>query len=111
MEGDFSKYAFCTDRRGNIPANVLGDYLNITKKADITVEIPISKEYREMPVSFRVSTDDSKSVMFGCLWAPTDVPAQIIDGRTLIPLRALSESLGLTVKWDGDSRTVFIYGR
>ena len=43
--------------------------------------------------------------------APTDVPAQIIDGRTLIPLRALSESLGLTVKWDGDSRTVFIYGR
>lgn len=111
MEGAFSKYAFCTNRRDNIPANVLGDYLNIAKKANITVEIPISKKYREMPVTFRVSTDDSKSAMVGCLWAPTDVPAQIIDGRTLIPLRALSESLGLTVKWDGDSRTVFIYGR
>jgi len=29
-----------------------------------------------------------------------DVPAQIVGGRTLIPLRAMSESLGKTVFWD-----------
>lgn len=29
-----------------------------------------------------------------------DVPAQIINGRTVIPLRAMAESLGLTAEWD-----------
>ena len=37
-----------------------------------------------------------------------DVPAQIIDGRTLIPLRAVSEALGKTVEWDGSTRTAII---
>ncbi len=37
-----------------------------------------------------------------------DVPAQIVDGRTLIPLRAIAEALGKDVKWDGDTRTAYI---
>jgi len=35
-----------------------------------------------------------------------DVPAQIQDGRTLVPLRFVGESLGATVGWDGDKRMV-----
>ncbi len=34
------------------------------------------------------------------------VPAQIINGRTMVPLRVLSESLGLEVDWDSASKTV-----
>ena len=112
MSGVFSKYAFCLYGQDNIPANILGDYLNMAKTALIVVEIPISPKYRDMPVTFNISTDDvEKSFLRGSLFAPTDVPAQIINDRTLIPLRALSESLGLRVEWDGNSRTVFIYGR
>lgn len=37
-----------------------------------------------------------------------DVPARIIEGRTLVPLRFLSENLGETVTWDGDTRTIKI---
>lgn len=37
-----------------------------------------------------------------------DVPATIIDGRTLIPLRFLSESLGYNVVWVGDSNLILI---
>ena len=37
-----------------------------------------------------------------------DVPAQIINGRTMIPLRAVAEAFELNVEWDGDSRTVLI---
>ncbi|MFI3173909.1 MAG: copper amine oxidase N-terminal domain-containing protein [Bacillota bacterium] len=33
---------------------------------------------------------------------------KIIDGRTLVPLRAVSESLGCEVSWDGDTYTVSI---
>lgn len=37
-----------------------------------------------------------------------DTPAQIIDGRTLVPVRAVSESLGCTVNWDAAAKTVDI---
>ncbi len=37
-----------------------------------------------------------------------DVPARIINDKTLVPLRFLSESLGYTVNWDGDNRIVTI---
>lgn len=37
-----------------------------------------------------------------------DVPAMIENGRTLVPVRVISESLGATVNWDGTSRTVTI---
>lgn len=34
----------------------------------------------------------------------TDVPAQIIEGRTMLPIRAIFENLGLEVQWDGDTK-------
>lgn len=39
---------------------------------------------------------------------PLDVPPRIVNGRTLIPLRAFSEAFGATVGWDGESYTVLI---
>lgn len=40
-----------------------------------------------------------------------DAPAYIDNGRTLIPVRAVSEAFGLAVEWDADSRTVTIDGK
>lgn len=37
-----------------------------------------------------------------------DVPAQIINGRTMVPLRAVSEALQATVSWDAATETVTI---
>lgn len=37
-----------------------------------------------------------------------DVPAKIINGRTLVPLRFVSEALGADVKWEGSSQTITI---
>ncbi len=37
-----------------------------------------------------------------------DVPAQLINGRTLIPLRALSDSIGANIKWDDNTWTAII---
>jgi len=37
-----------------------------------------------------------------------EVPAQIVSDRTLVPARAVSESFGLDVDWDGDSKKVII---
>lgn len=38
----------------------------------------------------------------------SNVPAQIINSRTMVPLRVLSESIGAQVDWDGDTRTVVV---
>lgn len=38
-----------------------------------------------------------------------DVPAQLNSGRTLVPLRAVSEAFDCDVQWNGDTQTVNIY--
>lgn len=38
----------------------------------------------------------------------SDVPPQIIDGRTLVPARALAEALGATVDWDSSNQAVVV---
>ena len=37
----------------------------------------------------------------------TDVPAQIIDDRTMVPMRAIFETLGANVQWAQDSQAIF----
>lgn len=37
-----------------------------------------------------------------------DVPARLIDSRTLVPVRVIAESFGLDVSWDADTYTVTI---
>ena len=37
-----------------------------------------------------------------------DVPAQIIGNRTMVPARAVAQSFGASVNWDGKTRTVII---
>ncbi len=38
-----------------------------------------------------------------------DVPAQLIEGRTMVPLRAVAQALDADVAWDADSQTVSIH--
>ena len=42
---------------------------------------------------------DGKSVEF-------DVPPQLINGRTMVPMRKIFEEMGASVEWDGDTKTV-----
>ena len=37
-----------------------------------------------------------------------DVPAQIMNGRTLVPARAVAEAFGVSVAWDSTSRAVIL---
>ena len=40
-----------------------------------------------------------------------DVPGRISDGRTMVPLRAVSESLGCNVAWSNMGKIVSVYER
>ncbi len=58
-------------------------------------------------ISIYLSIDSQEAVVNGET-VLLDVPARIIDDRTMIPLRFASENLGATVEWVEDSRTVVI---
>ncbi len=49
---------------------------------------------------------DSAAVFVNGAKTTLDVPAQIQDGRTLVPLRFVGESLGATIDWDDTQRMV-----
>ncbi|MEW8958904.1 MAG: stalk domain-containing protein [Moorella sp. (in: firmicutes)] len=38
----------------------------------------------------------------------SDVPPQVVNGRTLVPLRVIGEALGANVSWDEGSNTVIV---
>ena len=40
--------------------------------------------------------------------AKMDVPARLVNGKTMVPLRFLSENMGYDVDWDADSRTAIL---
>lgn len=55
---------------------------------------------------------DSRRVAVTVDGVPLDAAAYISeDGATMVPLRALAEALGFTVKWDQDSRTAAVISR
>lgn len=39
---------------------------------------------------------------------PLSVPAKIINGNTMVPLRFVSESLSAAVNWDNETKTITI---
>lgn len=39
---------------------------------------------------------------------PLDQPATIVNGRTLVPVRFISEAMGASVEWDSQNKIVLI---
>ena len=74
------------------------DWDNLTQTATVNKNDDI--------ISF--SIDNSDAVVNG-VNKTMEVPARIIDGKTMIPLRFLSEELGYTVLWDDETNTVTIH--
>jgi len=62
------------------------------KKGDVTVELQIGNTVAKL---------NGKDITL-------DVPATIVSDRTMVPVRFISESLGCSVDWIGDTKTVVI---
>lgn len=61
-----------------------------------------------MLIPLTAKCDDDITVTLDGTALVFDVPPQIIDGRTLVPVRAISETFDCRVEWDGGTRTVII---
>ena len=77
----------------SLDANVIWDESSQTvtaKKEDTEISLKINSN--EMTVNGKIKT--------------LEVPAQLISGRTMVPVRAVSEAFGNEVIWNARTRTV-----
>lgn len=51
---------------------------------------------------------DSDQLYVNSVAKTIDVPAQIMNNRTMVPVRAVAEAFGCKVEWDNNTRTVVI---
>jgi len=62
----------------------------------------------EMEIVTPVVSSDGRTIFTPYRTVPLDTPPQIIDNRTLVPLRAIAEATGKDVTWTAGNRTVTI---
>ncbi len=76
----------------------------------LTLCLSVSAVFAEKvtsPIQKDVPTNDGNIQVFvNGSFIKSDVPAQIVDGRTLLPVRAIFEAFGLSVSWNPESQTV-----
>ena len=65
----------------------------------------VKVKYKDKEV---VLTLDSTDAVVNGQVIKLDVPARVVKGRTLIPLRFVSEQIGMNVKWDGQTKSIII---
>ena len=70
---------------------------------EATQEVYIRKDKDIIVLQVDQTTASKNGVAF-----TMDVPAKVINERTMIPVRAVSEALGCSVNWDETTRTVSI---
>jgi hypothetical protein len=59
-------------------------------------------------VEIKLTIGEKRAQVNGA-WKTFDTSATLKNGRTMVPLRFISETLGAEVEWDNDSRTVYIW--
>lgn len=75
---------------------------NVGTANAVTQNIGISdKIYSAEPATFEVLVN-------GKTFKPDDVPVLVVEGRTMLPLKAIGDALGVPVKWDSEKRQVVV---
>ena len=103
-EGD--THPFIEDGRTLVPMRAIFEALGTTVEWDgenrrVTANDPKND-------TTIILTIDSNVMVVGNEEIELDVPAKIVNDRTMVPVRAIAESLGCIVDWDGVTRTVII---
>jgi branched-chain amino acid transport system substrate-binding protein len=71
----------------------------------IFVGVPRAKAQKEMFLTLVVGINQ---YILNGMQLTMDAPAEIVNGRTFVPIRLVAETFGADVQWDGTARTVTI---
>lgn len=77
---------------------------------DILKQVTISAAGKDIKLVIGDNTAQLKSQSSADTWAKVtmDVPAQVINSRTMVPIRFVSENLGAKVDWAANTKTITI---
>lgn len=100
--------AVIVDSRTMVPLRVVGETLGCTVDWDGATKTVIFKQ-NDLTASMVVG-EKVLNVTKGEITVPVEVdaPAIIINDRTMVPIRFLSENLNYDVDWDGETKTVSV---
>ena len=100
----FDQTPIISEGRTLVPLRAIFEALNATVQWDDATKT-VSAIRGETKILLQIG---STNMYVGSEVKVLDVPAQIINSRTLVPVRAISEAFGCTVGWDGNTKTVTI---
>lgn len=100
----FDQPAFVKDNRTVVPMRKIFEKLGATVNWDANTQT-ITATKGSTTISLQIGSNILKK---NNSEIELDVPAFAQNDRTLVPLRAISESLGAEVNWDGDTQTASI---
>ena len=100
----FDQNPVAKDGRTLVPLRAIFEALGATVEWDGTTQT-ITSTFLNTTIKLTVNTNkmyvnDQEVIL--------DVPAEVINNRTLVPVRAISEAFGCAVEWDSETRTVFV---
>ncbi len=84
-----------------------GEYVNI-RNLFSTVKVTVGEGAPEAETTEIIMVIDSNEPTVNGEVVKIDVPAMILDDRTMTPSRFVAEALGAEVSWDAEARTVTI---
>ena len=90
--------------RTMVPLRAIFEALNATVDWNEETQTVISKK-NDTTITLTIDSDtmkvNNKSVTLDC-------PATVVDGRTLVPVRAISDAFGINVDWDDENSRVIL---
>ena len=100
----FDQPAILENDRTMVPIRAIFEELGASVEWDASTQIVKATKGDvtiTMQIGSNILTRNGKQITL-------DVPPQIIGGRALVPLRAIEDSFGATVDWNGKTRTAEI---
>lgn len=96
------------DGRTLVPVRVIAESLGSKVDWDANTKT-VTFTYGGMTAAMEINGDNLKVTAAGkTQLIPLDVPATIINSRTMVPVRFLSETFGYKVDWDANTKTVLV---
>lgn len=68
----------------------------------LLVSVGYAAGYSAQQANFKVFVNGTEKSNWG------DVPPLVVNGRTMLPLKAVGEALGVNVRWDGSNNCVIV---
>ena len=102
----FDQLPVIENGRTLVPLRAIFEKIGATVEWDGDTQTVIAKS-TENGTIIRLTIDSTTALVNG-EQVPLDVPAKIINGRTLVPVRFVSDCFGVGVDWNGDIQSVIL---